>query len=75
MNNKDKEIAQKEIVDSLPLKPHGSLILSPRLGKTKIVLDIIKKNKPKNDVRAFKFKSTLAPFTTRLYSGSPYDLY
>lgn len=48
MNNKDKEIAQKEIVDSLPLKPHGSLILSPRLGKTKIVLDIIKKNKPKS---------------------------
>lgn len=41
------EIAQKAILDSLPTKPHGILNLSPRFGKTKLVLDIVKRDKPK----------------------------
>lgn len=48
MDIKAREELQKEIVDSLPLKPHGTLLLSPRLGKTKIVLDIIKANNPES---------------------------
>jgi len=46
MNDKEKEEIQKEIVDSLKLKPTGRLLLAPRCGKTKIAIDIIKKNKP-----------------------------
>lgn len=45
MSNKSK--VQKEIVDSLPCPVHGLLNLSPRIGKTKIGIDIIKKEKPK----------------------------
>jgi superfamily II DNA or RNA helicase len=48
MTIKEKNEIQKNIVDSLPLKPHGRLLLSPRVGKTKIAVDIIKKNKPKS---------------------------
>lgn len=47
MTNKEKSKIQKEIVDSLPLKPHGRLLLAPRVGKSKLVIDIIKKNNPK----------------------------
>jgi hypothetical protein len=32
------------LVDSLDLKPHGLLLLAPRVGKSKIIIDIIKKN-------------------------------
>lgn len=46
MTNKEKSRIQKEIVDSLDLKPIGRLLLAPRVGKTKIAIDIIKKNKP-----------------------------
>jgi superfamily II DNA or RNA helicase len=48
MTNKEKSKIQKEIVDSLPLKPHGRLLLAPRVGKSKLVIDIIKKNNPKS---------------------------
>ncbi len=44
MDNKSR--VQKEIVDSLTNPVHGLLNLSPRLGKTKIALEIIKKEKP-----------------------------
>lgn len=47
MNNKEKSKIQKEIVDSLPSPCHGLLTLAPRVGKTKIGIDIIKKEKPK----------------------------
>ena len=46
MKNSEKTKIQKEIVDLLDPKPHGRLLLAPRLGKTKLVIDIIKKNKP-----------------------------
>jgi len=46
MNDKEKSALQKEIVASLPLKPHGRLLLAPRVGKSKLAIDIIKINKP-----------------------------
>lgn len=48
MTNKEKSKIQKEIVDSLDLKPHGRLLLAPRVGKSKLAIDIIKVNKPKS---------------------------
>lgn len=48
MTNKEKSKIQKEIVDSLELKPHGRLLLAPRVGKSKLIIDIIKKNNPKS---------------------------
>lgn len=44
----DKASIQKEIVDSLPNPSHGLLNLAPRVGKTKIGIDIIKQEKPKS---------------------------
>jgi superfamily II DNA or RNA helicase len=46
MTKAEKSRIQKEIVDSLEDKPHGRLILAPRVGKTKVAIDIIKKSKP-----------------------------
>lgn len=46
MNKAEKSRIQKEIVDSLPEKPHGRLLLAPRVGKTKLMIDIIKREKP-----------------------------
>ncbi len=46
MTKKEKSKIQKDIVDSLDLKPHGRLLLAPRVGKTKLAIDIIKKNNP-----------------------------
>lgn len=48
MTNKEKTELQKEIVNSLPLQPHGRLLLAPRSGKSKIAIDTIKINKPKS---------------------------
>ena len=39
---------QKEIVDTIPCNPVGRLLLSPRIGKTPIVLSLIKRDKPKS---------------------------
>ena len=38
---------QKEVIDALPPFPHGILNLSPRIGKTYITLQLIKRDKPK----------------------------
>ena len=46
MTSKEKSILQKEIVDSLEPKPHGRALLAPRVGKTKLVIDTIKRDKP-----------------------------
>jgi len=46
MTPKEKSELQKEIVDYLGTKIHGRLLLAPRIGKTKIIIDIIKKEKP-----------------------------
>lgn len=43
----EKNRIQKEIVESLPNPSHGILKLAPRVGKTKIGIDVIKKEKPK----------------------------
>lgn len=47
MSNVEKTRVQKEIVESLPSPCHGLINLAPRVGKTKIAIDIIKKEKPK----------------------------
>lgn len=39
---------QEDIVSSLPSAPHGLLLLAPRIGKSKIALDIIKKEESKS---------------------------
>lgn len=44
----DKSKIQKEIVGNLPVPCHGLINLAPRVGKTKIAIDIIKKEKPKS---------------------------
>lgn len=44
----DKSKIQKEIVESLKKPAHGLLLLSPRIGKTKIAIDVIKKEKCKS---------------------------
>ena len=46
MTKAEQSRIQKEIVDSLEDKPHGRLILAPRVGKSKIAIDIIKRDKP-----------------------------
>lgn len=42
--NQDK--IQKEILESLPSHPHGRLLLSPRIGKSKLIIELIKRDKP-----------------------------
>ena len=42
----NKDTIQKEVVDSLPQNPHGILLLAPRIGKTKITIDLLKRDKP-----------------------------
>jgi superfamily II DNA or RNA helicase len=46
MTNKEKSALQKEILDSLPEQPTGRLILAPRSGKTKLIIDLIKRDQP-----------------------------
>lgn len=48
MRNVEKNKIQKEIVEQIGVNPHGLLLLSPRIGKTKIGIDVIKKQKPKS---------------------------
>lgn len=46
MTNKEKSKIQKDIVDALEPRSHGRLELAPRIGKTKLAIDIIKRDKP-----------------------------
>lgn len=48
MTNKEKNRIQKEILDQLDYKPHGRLLLAPRVGKTKLIIDLIKRDKPES---------------------------
>jgi len=41
-----KTLMQEEIIASLPSKPSGRLLLAPRFGKTKLMTDIIRREKP-----------------------------
>ena len=43
-----RDLIQQEILDNLPEITHGLLLLSPRMGKTKLGIDIIKREKPKS---------------------------
>ena len=46
MDQKEKTKIQKEIVSCVPVNTHGRLHLAPRLGKTKIIIDIIVPHPP-----------------------------
>ncbi len=46
MTNEEKSKIQAEILTYLDFRAHGRLLLSPRMGKTKMILDIIKRDKP-----------------------------
>ena len=46
MTKAEKSRIQKEIVDSIEIGSSGRLLLAPRVGKTKLMIDIIKRNKP-----------------------------
>jgi hypothetical protein len=46
MTNTEKSRIQKEIVDGLSENPEGRLLLAPRVGKSKLMIDIIKRDKP-----------------------------
>lgn len=48
MTDKEKTKLQKEIIDSLPSYPSGRLLLSIRIGKTKVAIDLIKREKPES---------------------------
>lgn len=48
MKKAEKNRLQKEIVDGLEYKPHGRLLLAPRVGKTKVIIDLIKRDKPES---------------------------
>ena len=48
MTNKERTELQNEIVRGLPKFPHGRLVLAPRVGKTRIAIELIKKSKPKS---------------------------
>jgi len=39
---------QNKILHSLPSNPSGRLLLAPRIGKSKLVIEIIKRNNPKS---------------------------
>ena len=43
-----RDLIQQEILDNLPEITHGLLQLAPRVGKTKLGIDIIKREKPKS---------------------------
>lgn len=46
MTNQEKAALQKEILGKLPEQPHGRLLLCPRSGKTKLMIDVIKRDQP-----------------------------
>ena len=48
MNKQEKSKIQKEVIDALDPNPQGRLLLAPRVGKTKVGIDLIKREKPKS---------------------------
>lgn len=48
MKNKDKDILQRKIVDLIPDKVWGRLVLAPRIGKSRIAILLIQRLKPKS---------------------------
>lgn len=45
MDKKNQTALQKEVLDSIPKNPKGRLILAPRSGKTRIIINLIKRDK------------------------------
>lgn len=45
--SEEKLIVQKELLETLPSPCHGLINVAPRVGKTKLTLDIIKRDRPK----------------------------
>lgn len=45
MDKKNQTTLQKEVLSSIPKNPKGRLILAPRSGKSKIIIDLIKRDK------------------------------
>lgn len=45
MTNKEKTALQKEVVDSIEPYTSGRLLLAPRIGKSKLIIDLIKRDK------------------------------
>ena len=50
MEKEERDKLQKKIVKSILKDSSGRLLLSPRMGKTKIIIDIIKRDKPKGKI-------------------------
>lgn len=48
MTNKEKSELQKQVVDSTEPGQSGRWLLAPRVGKTKTVIDLIKRDKPES---------------------------
>ena len=46
MTQKEKNALQKAVVDATPENPRGRWLLAPRTGKTKIGIDLIKREQP-----------------------------
>jgi superfamily II DNA or RNA helicase len=43
-----REEVKKQIINSLPLQPHGRILTAPRTGKTAIAIELIKRNNPES---------------------------
>lgn len=39
---------QNDLVNQIPAKPHGRILLAPRVGKSRIIINVIKREKPKS---------------------------
>lgn len=50
MTSKEKSKLQKEVLDAIVVGKSGRLILAPRIGKTKIIIDLIKRDKIKGKI-------------------------
>jgi superfamily II DNA or RNA helicase len=46
MNKKEKNDFQKNLLENIPTNPHGRFHLAPRIGKTKLIIDLIKRDNP-----------------------------
>lgn len=50
MTNKEKSELQKEVINAVAPGQSGRLILAPRIGKSKMIIDLIKRDKVKGDI-------------------------
>ena len=50
MTSKEKSELQKEVINSVKKGQSGRLILAPRIGKTKMIIDLIKRDKIKGKI-------------------------